>query len=212
MRLRLATERYGQVLDRLRASYDDSAAARRDATPKADWKVAERSAFLDRLRAARARTLLEIGCGSGQDSAWFQDEGLEVTAVDLSPAMVSLARAKGVRAEVRDLLHLGFPGAAFDAVYSVNTLLHVPNSDLDAALRAVRDVLAPGGLFFLGVFGGEAEEGIAEDDQHDPPRFFSFRTDEQLQAYAAEHFECLDFHTLATPRDFTFQSMTLVRP
>ena len=202
---------YEQILDRLRAAYDDGAAARRDATDKPGWRLDERAAFLDRLRAAQARTLLEVGAGTGQDSAYFQAEGLTVTAVDIAPEMVARIRAKEVPAYVRDVLNLGFPERSFDAAYSVNTFLHVPNTHLPAALRAVRDVLRPGGLFFLGGYGGDAEEGVATDDRHEPGRFFSFRTDEQLLRHAAAEFEILDFH-LYEGAEVRFQALTLVRP
>ena len=202
---------YDQLLERHRAAYDRSAAARRDITAKQEWKIAERAAFHDRLRAAGATTLLEIGSGSGQDSAWFREQGLEVTAVDASPAMVELTRAKGVPAHLRHVLDLGFPAESFDAVYSVNTLLHVPNSDLDAALRSLNAVLKPGGLFFLGVYGGEGSEELFAGDSHDPPRFFSLRQDQELLAYASEHFDVVDFHVVPASADWRFQSLTLLR-
>ncbi|MGK5680735.1 class I SAM-dependent methyltransferase [Actinoplanes sp. URMC 104] len=214
MRLRLektGSAGYGELAERHRAAYGDDAAAARDARPKAFWKVDERAAFLDRLRAADARTLLEIGCGTGQDSDFFHREGLDVTAVDVSPAMVERTAAKGVKALVRDVMALGFPESSFDAVYSLNTLLHVPNADLDAALRAIRHVLVPGGLFYLGVFGGEQEEGVAADDPHVPARFFSFRSDRQLLEYAERAFEILDFHVYDDHAGIRFQSLTLVK-
>ncbi|MCY1137782.1 class I SAM-dependent methyltransferase [Actinoplanes sp. Pm04-4] len=204
---------YADVVARNRSAYNERAAANRDTHPKEQWKQDERAAFLDRLRAAEARTLLEVGCGTGQDSLYFQQEGLEVTAADLSPAMVSHARSKGLNASVRDVLALGFPESTFDAVYSLNTLLHVPNADLDAALAAIRTVLTPGGLFFLGVYGGgKEEEGVVPEDVHEPPRFFSFRSDQQLLAYAVRAFEVLDFHIRNDGTDFRFQSLTLVKP
>ncbi|MBM2619128.1 class I SAM-dependent methyltransferase [Actinoplanes sp. LDG1-06] len=214
MRLRLENAGptgYDAVIERNRASYGADAAARRDASPKSSWKVDERAAFLDRLRVAGARTLLEVGSGTGQDSAYFQSEDLDVTAVDLSPAMVEKTRAKGIRAFVRDVVALGLPEGSFDSVYSLNTLLHVPNTDLDAALRAIRAVLVPGGLFYLGVFGGDQEEGVAGEDQHVPPRFFSFRSDRQLLAHAAEAFEILDFHVYDDRAGIRFQALTLVK-
>ncbi|WP_250001428.1 bifunctional 2-polyprenyl-6-hydroxyphenol methylase/3-demethylubiquinol 3-O-methyltransferase UbiG [Actinoplanes sp. M2I2] len=215
MRLRLeksGSQAYEEVVVQLRAAYDDKAAARRDNHAKAQWKLGERAAFLDRLRAADARTLLEVGCGTGQDSEFFQQEGLAVTAVDLSPAMVERARARGVRASVRDVLDLGFPESTFDAVYSINTLLHVPNADLDAALNAIRAVLAPGGLFFLGLYGGEEEEGVAPEDEHEPARFFSFRSDRQLLRFAERAFDVLDFHAYDDRTGVRFQALTLVEP
>jgi SAM-dependent methyltransferase len=202
---------YDELLDRHRAAYDESAAARRDTAVKQEWKQAERSAFRDRLRAAGASTLLEVGSGSGQDSAWFREHGFDVTAVDASPAMVELTRAKGVPARLRHVLDLGLPAESFDAVYSINTLLHVPNEDLDAALRAIHDVLAPGGLFFLGVYGGAGSEGISATDSHDPPRFFSLRTDQDLLAYASKLFEVADFHVVQASDEWRFQSLTLRR-
>ena len=82
------TQRYADLLDSLRQSYDADAGAR-DAMVKQDWKIAERAAYLDRLTAVEARTLLEIGAGPGVDAAFFRDAGLTVTAVDLSPEMAA---------------------------------------------------------------------------------------------------------------------------
>jgi SAM-dependent methyltransferase len=202
-------ERYEDLLGDLRTAYDGGA-AERDGSGKAPWKLAEREAFLARLRAAGARRLLEVGAGTGQDSAFFLGQELEVVATDLSPAMVAHCRAKGIEAYVMDFLHLDFPPESFDAAYALNCLLHVPNADLPAVLDSIRRLLRPGGLFFLGVYGGQGDEGPAEDDRHDPPRFFSWRTDEQIQRFAAESFEIVDFHTLDVggPR---FQSLTLRR-
>ena len=153
-----------------------------------------------------------MGAGTRQDSAWFQAEGLDVTAVDLSPARVARAEAKGVRAYVRDVLDRGFPEASFDAFYSMNALLHVPNAHLDEALRAMRAVLRPGGLGYVGVFGGEPEEGIAAEDPQVPPRFFAFRSDQQLLSRAAAHFDILDFHVYDDHAGLRYQALTLVRP
>lgn len=202
--------RYGEVIEDLRRAYDGRA-DERDRMEKQGWKLAERAAFLDRLNAAGHRRLLEIGAGTGQDSLFFQDNGLEVVAVDLSPEMVARCRAKGVDAHVRDFLNLGFAPESFDAVYAVNCLLHVPNADLPTVLEGISAVLRPGGLFYLGVYGGEEREGVAGWDQHDPPRFFSFRSDEAIQRFARGHFDLLDFHVVGSGEQ-RFQSLTLSRP
>jgi SAM-dependent methyltransferase len=202
--------RYDDVLADLRASYD-GAAAERESMPRQQFKLDERAAFLDRLDVVEAKTLLEIGAGTGQDSVFFADAGLRVVAVDLSPEMVARCRAKGIEAYERDFLRLGFEPATFDAVYAMNCLVHVPNADLPAVLRAVRDVLTPGGLFYLGLWGGRPHEGTIEQDQHVPKRFFASRTDKEIFEYARECFEVVDFHTVEDD-DRHFQSLTLVRP
>jgi SAM-dependent methyltransferase len=204
------SRRYHEIIDDLRTAYD-AGASRRDAMGKSPWKLAERAAFLERL-PARGR-LLEVGAGTGQDSVYFQDNGLDVVAVDLSPAMVERCRAKGVEAHVMNFLDLDFPPASFDAVYACNCLLHVPDADLPAVLDRIAAVLRPGGLFFLGVYGGGTltGEGTFVGDSHDPPRFFSFRGDEQLQEFALRSFEIVDFHVVGLDES-RFQSLTLRRP
>jgi SAM-dependent methyltransferase len=202
--------RYSDVVGPLREAYDRCAAAR-DQFVKEPWKLAERAAFLDCLRAAGSSRLLEVGAGTGQDSVYFRESGLEVVAIDLSPAMVAACQAKGIEAHVRDFLNLGFPGGSFDAAYALNCLLHVPNSDLPDVLAEMREVLRPGGLFFVGVYGGnKSSEGRLPGDEHDPPRFFSSRTDEELQQFARQHFHIVDFHVVETDR-INFQSLTLRR-
>jgi SAM-dependent methyltransferase len=203
------TVRYDDVLGPLRAAYDGRAAWR-DGLGKEPWKLAERQAFRDRL--APGARLLEIGAGTGQDSLYFQDEGFAVVAADLSPAMVEHCRAKGLDAHVMDFLRLDVPPASFDAVFTMNCLLHVPNRDLPAVLEAIRAVLRPGGLFLLGVYGGtESAEGPVDHDDHVPPRFFSWRTDEQLLGFAAACFDVVDFHVVGEGRGHRFQSLTLLR-
>ena len=204
------TLRYDDVLPDLRASYD-GAAQERDGLTKQQFKLDERAAFLDRLQVAEARSLLEIGAGTGQDSVFFRDAGLDVTAVDLSPEMVRKCQDKGLSAAVRDVQNLKFPDESFDAVYTLNCLLHVPNADLPEALSAIRAVLRPGGLIFVGLWGGESAEGVLAEDQHEPKRFFSFRSDEELLGHLSRSFEVLDFHTVGSGRHY-FQSTTLVRP
>ncbi|SDJ93086.1 Methyltransferase domain-containing protein [Nonomuraea jiangxiensis] len=203
--------RYGEVIGSLRTAYDGGA-RRRDGRGKAPWKLAEREAFLGRLKGHGCGRLLEIGAGTGHDSVYFRDNGLDVVAVDLSPAMVALCREKGLDAHAMDFLGLDFPPGSFDAVYALNCLLHVPNSDLPAVLEAVRTLMRPGGLFFLGVYGGAGRprEGTFDEDDHHPPRFFSFRSDEQLQEYARAAFEIVDFHVVGADDD-RFQSLTLRR-
>jgi SAM-dependent methyltransferase len=208
------TIRYDDVLDPLRSAYDGGADWR-DGIGKERWKLAERQAFRDRLEPG-AR-LLEVGAGTGQDSLYFQQEGFGVVAADLSAAMVGRCREKGIEAHVMDFLHLDFPSGSFDAVFAMNCLLHVPNHDLLAVLAAVRAILRPGGLLFVGVYGAqdgdESSEGPIDDDRHVPPRFFSWRTDERLLGFAADaRFDVVDFHSVDTDRGYRFQSLTLRRP
>jgi SAM-dependent methyltransferase len=197
--------RYEDLLPGLRAAYNRSAASRDRRAPQ-QFKLDERDAFLDRLHVAGATRLLEIGAGTGHDSLFFANAGLDVAAVDLSPEMVRHCRDKGIEAYVRDVMNLGFPDESFDAVWTMNCLLHVPNDDLVEAFTAIRRVLTPGGLMFAGMWGGKSCQFWSDDDA----RFFASRTDRELFDCANQVFDVIDFHTVKHGDDH-FQALTLVR-
>src|SRR6185503_16154319 len=158
-------------------SYNNHA-KERDAYAVDAWKVEERANFLSLLQQEHKQSLLEIGAGAGKDSKFFNDQGLAVTCIDLSPEMVKLCKQKGLSAHVMDMTRLNFRPNSFDAVYSLNSLLHVPKVEFRNVLENVKKVLKPTGLFYLGVYGGEEFEGIWELDLYNPKRFFSLHSDE----------------------------------
>ena len=199
--------------DRLRAAYDTSAEAR-DRRDVPEWKRSVRETFLKTLQREGHTRLLEIGAGTGHDGAFFREHDLDVVCVDLSPEMVRLCREKGLEAHVMDVIDLRFPVDSFDAAYSLNTLLHLPNAQLPEALREVHRVLRPGGSFFLGLYGGYNHQGIWEEDTYTPKRFFSFHTDEQLLRTVTRTFDVVSFGSVdvgAEDPRFHFQSLVLKR-
>ncbi|WP_211207279.1 class I SAM-dependent DNA methyltransferase [Stackebrandtia nassauensis] len=202
---------YESIKAELRRSYDASA-EERDTMDDLPWKQPERERFLVELRAHKATSLLEIGAGHGVSGRFYADNGLAVTCVDMSPELVERCRAKGLDAQVMDFAELDFPEASFDAVFGMNCLLHVPRANLKAVLKSVRRVLRPGGLFYWGQYGGDSHEGVFEEDHHEPKRFFSLLTDEDIQTEAARVFDVLDFHTLEFADNRGYQALILMPP
>ena len=200
---------YDDIIESLRVSYDRNA-EERDQMAIAPWKIEERGKFLQWLQAEAKTTLLEIGAGPGKDSLYFQENGLQVVSTDLSPEMVKLCREKGLTAYVMDFLHLDFPPASFGAVYALNTLLHVPKTDLPRVLSAIQKLLKPEGIFYMGVYGGEDKEGILAQDHLEPKRFFSSYTDEAILQAVGAFFEVVYFrHVPLEDPNQHFQSMIL---
>ena len=112
-----------------------------------------------------------------------------------------------------DMIDLDFRDESFDAVYSLNSLLHLPKTELPLVLREIRRVLKVDGLFFLGVYGGFDFEGIWEKDSYLPKRFFSFHSDEGLQRVVTTDFELLSFKPISSgDGDLHFQSLILRKP
>jgi SAM-dependent methyltransferase len=207
--------RYGDVLDNLRSAYDAQVAAREQML-LAPWKVPLRARFLERLRAEGRRSLVELGAGPGTHGRFFADAGIDVVCTDLSPAMVAACRAKGLRALTADFLELPARLAEpMDAAFALNCLLHVPPADLPRVLQAVRDVLAPSGLFFLGQYGGICFHGVRAHDVYEPKRYSSFLPDAALRTLVEVDFDVLDFEVVELPDadepGFHVQALTLRR-
>jgi ubiquinone/menaquinone biosynthesis C-methylase UbiE len=108
-------------------------------------------------RLLRGKQLLEIGCGLGFDSLEFLKRTVRVTATDLTPTAVGLARRHfelaGYQAEdvrVENALELTFEDGTFDAVWS-NGVLHA-SGDTPRAIREVYRVLKPGGRAIISHF------------------------------------------------------------
>ena len=119
-------------------------------------------------------------------------------------------QAKGLAAHVMDMTKLNFPPNSFDAVYSLNSLLHIPKVEFPIVLENVKEVLKPTGLFYLGVYGGEEFEGIWELDLYNPKRFFSLHSDENIQKITSEVFDLLSFKPLDIDSNNThFQALIL---
>jgi SAM-dependent methyltransferase len=141
-----------------------------------------RLAFAGRL-AAGSR-LGDLGCGSGEDAAWFAGRGFEVLGVDLSSSMLRLTRGLlgARRVAVGDLRALPLRDASLDAVWSAAALLHVPEADTRRVLDGVRRVLRPGGVLGLVTALGE---GVREEPvpyAAGESRWFVYRDPDALAA------------------------------
>jgi SAM-dependent methyltransferase len=97
---------------------------------------------------------LDLCCGHGIVAEGLMAAGADVTALDFSPAMLTLARGRVPEATFveGDAADLPFDAGAFDAVTIGLGIPHVP--DPDAVLREARRVLAPGGRIAFTVWCG----------------------------------------------------------
>lgn len=201
---------YNELVKNLRKAYD-AKALERNISSIWPWKAEERERFLSEIKRAGKQRLLEIGCGTGRDSLFFQSKGFDVVCTDLSPENIALCRNKGLNAHVMDFLHLDFPPSSFDAVFALNCLLHVPKDLIHQTLRNIRRLLHPTGLFYLGVYGGHDREGVLDDDNYEPKRFFVSYTDIHIIQIVNEIFDVLYFRRieLESFKSVHFQSMIL---
>jgi SAM-dependent methyltransferase len=108
-----------------------------------------------RRHGLRGDRLLDVGCGTGKSFLPMLERGWKVTACDISPSMLELARAKAtddVELSVADMRELPVFGE-FDLVWALDDAVNYMHDgeELRRALSGLRSNLAPGGLLMFDV-------------------------------------------------------------
>jgi SAM-dependent methyltransferase len=176
--------------------YYDEYWAREAPPPENDPLGPTRARLLgERLAATGARTVLEVGCGTGELVAALDREGLAAEGMEISSRAVAEARRRhpGARFVEHSVEELPWPveRGSFDAVVSFEVIEHLlrPRRLLEGAAAA----LAPGGHLALttpyhGLLKNLALAGLAFDRhfavEGDHIRFFSDRALRRLLAEA----------------------------
>jgi ubiquinone/menaquinone biosynthesis C-methylase UbiE len=101
----------------------------------------------------------DLGCGPGHVARFLSELGLDALGVDISQAMVRVARRlnPGMSFEQGDMLHLHFPDAGFAGIAAFYSLIHIERSRVPQALSELFRVLAPGGRLLASFHVGEGE-------------------------------------------------------
>ena len=113
-----------------------------------------RLGYVAQRAALRDAAVLDVGCGGGLLSEALAKAGARVTAIDLAPNLLKVARLHGLESGVKveyrqtavEALAEESPGA-FDVVTCMEMLEHVP--DPASVVRACATLLKPGGRLFL---------------------------------------------------------------
>lgn len=113
-----------------------------------DNKTAAICRILKRQYAVAPARILVVGCGSGEEAAILAREfSADVIGIDVEDNFHPEWKA-AVDLRVGDATKMLFAIGQFDLVYSYHALEHIP--DYLAALREIRRVTAPGGVWCIG--------------------------------------------------------------
>lgn len=163
--------------------------------PLAPRRVEQCEQFISLLKSEGRHNVLEIGSGPGMDGLKFVQAGIHYTGVDLSEEHVRQARSRGLDVSVASARQLPFADGAFPAAWSMSTLLHVPATDIDGVLRELVRVTAPNAPIAVGLWSGEDVEVLNPEDDVEPRRFFSRRSDATVRQVFGRHGAIEDFVT-----------------
>lgn len=90
--------------------------------------------------------VLEIGCGTGYYTKELEKTGARITAIDISPDLLNVARtsviSEKVTFKIDNAYDMSFEDGIFDTVVGISVLHHL---DMERSLKEIYRVLKPGG-------------------------------------------------------------------
>ena len=98
------------------------------------------------LSFLNGKLILDVGCGTGKDGAYFRKKGYEVIGIDLSDKMLNYAR-KRINVMKSDFRNLPFNDSVVDGIWSNTSLVHV--RDKQIVIEEWRRVLKKGGILAI---------------------------------------------------------------
>lgn len=147
------------------------------------------------LQPSSGESILDIGCGTGNFSLKLARVGADVTGIDVSDAMLDVAREKSTGEDLNiDFQNMGahdltFQDQSFDAMLCMATLEFVedPKQVFDETMRVIK----PGGRIVIGVIHQNSPWGklYAEQAEQGDPVFSgaNLKTRRDLQKLDSEH-------------------------
>ncbi|THI85022.1 MAG: methyltransferase domain-containing protein [Nitrospira sp. CG24A] len=128
-------------------------------------------------------SLLDLGCGGGQDAGNLARRGYRIVGVDRTSALLSAGRRRyrSLPLVCADLRDLPFQAMSFDGLWAAASLMHLPKSEARQILADLYRLIRPGGLLAATVTYGTKSRLVT--DGWVPGRYFArWRKDELARA------------------------------
>jgi len=113
--------------------------------------------FAELVRDAGGGLVADVGCGPGYVTGHLHELGVDAIGIDLSPAMVAIARGAypELRFEVGTMTDLDLPDDSVTGVLAFWSVIHVPDDAVPGVFAQFSRVLRPGCPLLVGFHVGD---------------------------------------------------------
>jgi SAM-dependent methyltransferase len=120
--------------------------------------------FAELVRGAGGGPVVDVGCGTGYVTAHLHDAGVDAFGIDLSPAMIAIARRDhpGLRFDVGTMTDLDLADDSVAGVLAFWSVIHVPDHAVPGVFEQFRRVLRPEGPLLVGFHVGDGARHTSE--------------------------------------------------
>ena len=153
--------------------YDMNAEKFVEGTVSVDF-VATQNKFLDKLPVNAS--ILDFGCGSGRDTKYFLDHGMNVEAIDGSKELCKMA-SEYTGIEVKHMIFQELDEIEkYDGIWACSSILHLPKQELLSVIQKMCIALKDNGVIYTSFkysnFEGERNGRYFTDFMEDTFREF----------------------------------------
>ncbi len=119
-------------------------------------------------------TVLDVGCGDGNNAIYLASRGFDVTGIDVSAKAISIAKQKAANAKVAvtfltlDALKIGTLDKRFDTVIDFGLFHNLGDDDRRRYVRALSEVCVNKGQFLMMCLGDKAGEYPVYPNRYPP--------------------------------------------
>jgi SAM-dependent methyltransferase len=140
--------------DTVAPSYSDQL---RDRLGDEPYLRAALAVFAELVSAGGGGPVADVGCGPGHVTAELCKLGLDAFGIDLSPAMIEVARREhpGMRFAVGSMTDLDLADDSVAGLLAFWSLIHVPDEAVPGVFGQFRRVLRPGAPLLIGFHVGD---------------------------------------------------------
>lgn len=162
----------------------------------------------------KPKKVLEIGCGTGNHTLVLAREKIALTAIDIDPEMVKIAKEKIKKAGINNvkILHKkieDIKNNQFDLVVALfNVITYVPTQEeLESFIKGVERNLAPGGVFIFDCWNGVA--AILDPPKHKVTKIKQNGKEIKFEVYPVTNFfnqeTILNYQIIVREKKATFK-------
>ncbi|CAM3204581.1 class I SAM-dependent methyltransferase [Stackebrandtia soli] len=114
-------------------------------------------------------TVADIGCGPGRVTAHLAGLGLDAFGVDLSPAMIEVARTSypGLRFDIGSMTELAVDEGTLAGIVAWYSIIHIPPADRSAVFARFHRAFAPGASLLMAFQIGDERVRLEHAYGHD---------------------------------------------
>lgn len=112
----------------------------------------------------KASVILDLGCGTGEDTKYMAGKGFKVISIDNSNEMLKIARkgAPDQRFIQRDMRELNYPNENFNGIVAAFSLIHVRKKEVEFLVKKFSIWLKKNGFLYIALQEGKGETIVNE--------------------------------------------------